>query len=215
MSNDHGRFPPDPPPNSLSGLSLELDLTDDERKRREAPRTPNPAVPMPAPSAPTAAPLPKPVAPHPGGVPQASSYTSDFATDSAEPLGEVVVESEAVKRARELAKQLAEKSAVAGKQVSALGAEMGREIAGHSRALAAKSIGANQPKVIRLEDPSTWLKPMMGPLIALAAAMFLSIIAVIVQKVTDSQFSLSFISVPLLLGAIGFGVVRWIKLQQD
>lgn len=167
---------------------------------------------MPGPTAPSPS---QPRQTNPGGVPSAASYLSEHAATSAEPLGEVVEESEAAKRARELAKQLAERSAVAGKQVAALGAEMGREIAGQSRALAAKSIGANQPKVIRLEDPSTWLKPMMGPLIALAAAMFLSIIVVVVQKVTDSQFSVSFISVPLLLGAIGFGVVRWIKLQQD
>ncbi len=106
-----------------------------------------------------------------------------------------------------------------GKVVAEQARDVAIQVAGHARSaainVAKQSIGGEEPKkVIRIEDPSTWVKPMRGPLIALAAAVGISILAVIVGKATGTKLSVGWISGPLLLGAIVFAVIRWIRLQE-
>ena len=56
---------------------------------------------------------------------------------------------------------------------------------------------------------------MRGPLIAFGAAIVITIIAVIGNSATGSNFPVRWISLPLLLAAVGFIVYRWIKLQKE
>ncbi|MFO0612491.1 MAG: hypothetical protein U0414_07890 [Polyangiaceae bacterium] len=92
--------------------------------------------------------------------------------------------------------------------------EVGREVAGKTRdltvAAALRSVGHNQEKSIRLEDPSTWVKPMLGPIVSLGVAIVFTIIAMVA-----GVSWLRYIAIACVLGAIGFGVVRWFKLQAD
>ncbi len=119
------------------------------------------------------------------------------------------------KRFSEVARDAAER----GKIVAEKTREMALNVAGMTRDAArnaaVQSIGGAAPqKVIRIEDPSTWLKPMRGPLIALGLAVLVSFLAVIVGKATGTKLSVSWISGLLLLGAIIFAVIRWIRLQE-
>lgn len=92
--------------------------------------------------------------------------------------------------------------------------EVSREVAGKTRdaavAAALHSIGHNQEKSIRIEDPSTWLKPMLGPIVALGLAIVITIVAI-----AGGIAWLRYVAIACVLGAIGFGVARWFKLQAD
>ena len=86
--------------------------------------------------------------------------------------------------------------------------------AGAARGLAMRAVEVDhQP--IQLDDPSTWIRPMRGPLIVFGAAIAITIAAVVVNSVTSSNFPVRWISLPLMLGAIGFVVYRWIKIQKE
>jgi hypothetical protein len=111
----------------------------------------------------------------------------------------------------------------AARKAAVVGRELGREVAAQTKVVAGKtkeaavaaaiaSIGGAEPKkVIRIEDPNTWLKPMMGPLVAFGLAIVLTLIAV----VAGGSGILRTISILLLLGSIVFGVIRWIRLQSE
>ncbi len=93
-------------------------------------------------------------------------------------------------------------------------------VAASSAASAAKNMAVRAFEVntlpkIQIDQPATWLRPMRGPIIALCAAVGITIIAVIVNKATASNFKVSWISLPLMLGAIGFAVFRWVKLTSQ
>lgn len=121
---------------------------------------------------------------------------------------------------RDAAMDAAKIAAEKGKIVAGMTREAASVVADRTRHAAINaavmSIGGAEPeKTIRLEDPSTWLRPMAGPLIALGLAVLLSIIGVIVGRVTGTPLPIGWISGLLLLGAIVFAVVRWIRLQQE
>lgn len=92
--------------------------------------------------------------------------------------------------------------------------EVSREVAGKTRdaavAAALRSVGHNQEKSIRIEDPSTWVKPMLGPIVALGIAIVFAVIAMVAGVPW-----LRYVAIICVLGAIGFGVARWFKLQAD
>lgn len=89
----------------------------------------------------------------------------------------------------------------------------GDEVKRFARNVAVASIGGKQQRVIKLEDPSTWLRPMAGPLAAFGLSLLFAIVSVILTRDSDSDVNLSWVYVPLLLGSIVFGVIRWIRLQ--
>jgi serine/threonine-protein kinase len=86
--------------------------------------------------------------------------------------------------------------------------------AGAARDVATRAIAVDK-QPIRLDDPSTWVRPMRGPLIAFGAAVLITIVAVVGNSATGSNFPVRYISLPLLLAAVGFIVFRWIKLQKE
>lgn len=102
----------------------------------------------------------------------------------------------AARRAGEVSREVAGKVAGATKDVAV--------------AAALRSVGHNEEKSIRIEDPSTWLKPMLGPIVALGVAIVFTVIAMVA-----GVSWLRYVAIVCVLGAIGFGVVRWIKLQAD
>lgn len=89
----------------------------------------------------------------------------------------------------------------------------GDEVKRFARHIAVASIGGKQQRVIKLEDPSTWLRPMAGPLVAFGLAVTVAVVSVALTRGSDSDVNLSWLYVPLLLGSIIFGVIRWIRLQ--
>ncbi|MFO0549651.1 MAG: serine/threonine-protein kinase [Polyangiaceae bacterium] len=102
-------------------------------------------------------------------------------------------------------------------QKAAAVAQQAATVAASTAATAAKKVATKALEVdeshrIHLEDPSTWVKPMMGPIVAMCAAIFISVVAVIVNKITKSDVKVMWISLPLMLAAIGFAVYRWIKI---
>lgn len=141
-------------------------------------------------------------------IPAAPSSHPGFAPASDPGLGEEPAPSQraplvtreqlqgAAKRAGEVSREVAGKVAGATKDVAV--------------AAALRSVGHNEEKSIRIEDPSTWLKPMLGPIIALGVAIVFTIVAMVA-----GVSWLRYIAIVFVLAAIGFGVVRWIKLQAD
>jgi hypothetical protein len=89
----------------------------------------------------------------------------------------------------------------------------GDEVKRFARNVAVASIGGKQKRVIKLEDPSTWLRPMAGPLAAFGLALLVAVVSVMLTRDSDSDVNLSWVYVPLLIGSILFGVSRWIRLQ--
>ncbi len=108
---------------------------------------------------------------------------------------------ERLQKAAAVAGGVAAKAAVAGAAAAASTA----------KSLARKAVEVDKTEV-RLDDPSTWIKPMRGPMIAMAAAIVLSVGVVVASKMTGSRYSLSWLSLPLFFGALGFAVYRWIKI---
>ena len=122
-----------------------------------------------------------------------------------EELGEV-----AGPAARERLQQAAQKAgAVAAKAASTAAVAA----ASTAKTLAKKAVEVDASQV-RFDAPSTWVRPMLGPIIALALAILVTVGVVIANKATGSSMSVSYISLPLLFGAIGFGVYRWMKIQR-
>jgi eukaryotic-like serine/threonine-protein kinase len=195
--------PPAPPPPTLqAGDGLDVldpsafDLVDDPA--RPGPSASGPAVPPPAPSYPGMAhpghaqgqPIPAP----PGSFPGAEAHPD---------LGHAASPGarERLQKAAAVAGGVAAKAAVAGAAAAASTA----------KSLARKAVEVDKAQV-RLDDPSTWIKPMRGPMIAMAAAIVLSVGVVVASKLTGSRYSLSWLSLPLFFGALGFAVYRWIKI---
>ncbi len=112
--------------------------------------------------------------------------------------------------ARERVQQAASKAgAVAAKAASTAAVAA----ASTAKTLAKKAVEVD-PSTVRLDDPSTWIKPMRGPIIAMSLALVITIGVVVANKVTRSSSSASWISLPLLLGSIGFAVYRWLKITR-
>jgi hypothetical protein len=88
------------------------------------------------------------------------------------------------------------------------------QAAGAARDLAKRAVEVDR-QPIRLDDPSTWIRPMRGPLIVFGAAIVITIVAVIANSATGSNFPIRWISLPLMLAAIGFVVYRWIMIQKE
>jgi hypothetical protein len=84
-----------------------------------------------------------------------------------------------------------------------------------AKSLVTKAIAVDQRQRIALDDPSTWLSPMRGPLIAMALAVVITIVAVLANKFAGLQVSVTWVSGPLFVAAIGFAVYRWIMIQKQ
>ena len=105
--------------------------------------------------------------------------------------------------------EAAKKAAVIGREVAAQAQVVAGKTRDAAMAAAIASIGGAEPrKIIRIEDPSTWLKPMLWPIVAFGLALLLTFVGVLA-----GVSSMRWISILLLLGAVAFAVVRWIRLQ--
>ncbi|MBL9027240.1 MAG: serine/threonine protein kinase [Myxococcales bacterium] len=154
----------------------------------------------------------RPAAPAGAAVPPPPSSNASFVPSAAaapqepEELGQL-----AGPAARERLQQAAQKAgAVAAKAASTAAVAA----ASTAKTLAKKAVEVDASQV-RFDDPSTWIRPMRGPIIAMALAIAITIGVVIANKTTGSSTNVSYISLPLLLGAIGFGVYRWMKIQKS
>jgi len=163
---------------------------------------------------PPIAPSSSPGRPTPGhggpAVPQAPSSYSGFAPSSDPGLrieGEAPQSQRAPIVTREQIQDAARRAGEVSREVAGKVADKTREVA---VAAAFRSIGHNQEKSIRIEDPSTWIKPMLGPIVALAIAIVITIVAI-----AGAIAWLRYVAIVCVLGAIGFGVARWFKLQAD
>jgi len=200
---------PSQPPGPIDfGGSIDLDV----------PGRPGPVGPPPAPVAlgahPPKAGAPPPPASYRGAPPPVAGQPAPEAYPGASAAPVVALDLNEPAAPSPAALQLQE----AGRKAALIG----REVAAQTRVAAAKtrdvamaaaiaSIGGAEPKkVIRLEDPSTWLKPMLGPIIAFGAALLLTFVGILAGVP-----GMRWISLVVLLGAIGFGVVRWTRLQSD
>jgi len=116
---------------------------------------------------------------------------------------------QAVPATKERLQAAANKAGQVASQVAALAAGSAANAAKNiaTRALAVESL----PK-IQIDEPSTWIRPMRGPLIALGASIAITVFAVIFSKMTASHFKVSWVSLPLLITSIAFAVYRWVKL---
>ena len=222
------------------GMAFELDEPEAVRPKKPA----APAAPPQGAPAPTPAPGAPPPAKAPAAKPAAGAQRSPFERAPAGQTPKEAAESTGLPNhytgdridlgipahdddqagppinLRDAAMDAARIAAEKGKLVAGMTREAASVVADRTRSVAihaaVMSIGGAAPeKVIRLEDPSTWLKPMRGPLIALGLAVLLSFVGVIVGRVTGSPLPIGWISGLLLLGAIVFAVVRWLRLQQE
>jgi serine/threonine protein kinase len=109
-------------------------------------------------------------------------------------------------RAREIA-AVAAAAAARTAEAAARGAVSG------ARVLATKALEV-APHEIRFDEPSTWIKPMLAPIVMMVLAILSTIVVVIVNKVTRSNTQVTWLSLTLMLASIGFGVYRWLKLTR-
>jgi serine/threonine protein kinase len=87
--------------------------------------------------------------------------------------------------------------------------------AASAKAIAVKALEVDERHRIQLDQPATWIKPMLGPIIAMIAALLISVIAVVVNKMSGSNVSVVWISLPLMVASIGFAVFRWMKITKE
>jgi hypothetical protein len=196
----------DPPGPIDFGGSIDLDV----------PSRPGPAGPPPVPIAlgiRPVAPAPPPPQSNRGGPPPvgAPPAAEAYPGATAPPVVSLDLSAPEPSPVNQQLQEAARKAAVIGREVAAqtrVAAAKTRDVA---MAAAIATIGGSQPKkLIRLEDPSTWLKPMLGPIIAFGVAVLLTFIGVLAGVP-----GMRWISLVILLGAVGFGVVRWMRLQSD
>lgn len=192
------------PPNAGFGASLDLAA----EPERPAPRPMPPMAPLSNPGmGPHSVPTPQGSQPHWAPPPQ-DSYPGQMMPEgppSQSALATPVPTKERLQAAASKAGQVATQVAT---------------VAAVSAAHAAKSIATRALEVdkrhrISLEQPSTWIKPMMGPILAMAAALLVSVVAVIVNKAMGSNVRVMWISLPLMLAAIGFAIYRWMKITKE
>jgi drug/metabolite transporter (DMT)-like permease len=106
-------------------------------------------------------------------------------------------------------------------QVAAAKASKAAAVAAVGAASAAKHVATKALEVderhrIVLEDPSTWWRPMLGPIVGLVAAVLVTLGAVIsnrLSKGTD-KISVTWVSLVLFSAAIAFAVYRWKKITE-
>lgn len=181
------------------------------------PERPPPSMPRPAPAMPASGqPGPMPMGPPPAGampmgpmgqmpmgqMPMAAPFGAP--DDAGAPAPPSVATKEKLQAAAVKAGQVATQVATVAASSAASAAKL----------VATKALEVDQRHEIRLDEPSTWVKPMMGPIVAMALALVVSIGAVIVNKVTNSNVSVVWISLPLMLAAIAFAIYRWNKITK-
>lgn len=127
---------------------------------------------------------------------------------SGEPQDGVVVGPAARERLQAAASKAGQVATQVATVAAASAASAAKNIA--TRALAVDAL----PK-IQIDQPSTWIRPMRGPLIAMGAAVLISVFAVVLSKITASHFKVSWVSLPLLLASIAFAAYRWVKLTRE
>jgi serine/threonine protein kinase len=178
------------PEGGLAGLELAEEPARPER--------PAPATPPSKPSATGVGPIP--------GLDQLGALGGDTSD-----LGEVVPPAPPSQRER--------LQAVA--QVAAAKASKAATVAASTAASAAKQVATKALEVderhrIVLEDPSTWWRPMLGPIVGIAAAMLVTLGAVIANRFSKGtdKISVTWVSLVLFTAAIGFAVYRWRKITE-
>lgn len=183
--------PPSAPPPGLAGS--ELDLAEEMPPRSQRVPEGQGALPQPLP--------PQPSYP---GMMQAPGASGQFPATPGEAGPASAQTREKLQAVAAKAGQVATVAAKQTAQVAAMAA----------KTIATKALEVDRRHEIRLDDPSTWIKPMLGPIIAMAAAVVISIGAVIMNKVSGSNSSVVAISLPLMIASIGFAVYRYIKLTR-
>lgn len=86
--------------------------------------------------------------------------------------------------------------------------------AGAARHLAGKALEVDHSHEIRFDEPSTWLKPMLPPIIIMAVALLSTVVVVIVNRSAGTTIGVTWFALPLMLVSIAFGVYRWMKLTR-
>jgi hypothetical protein len=112
----------------------------------------------------------------------------------------------------------------AAAQVAAAKASQAAQIAAAKASSAAKHVATKALEVderhrIVLEDPSTWWRPMLGPIVGIAASLLLSVVAVVANNVSSrsgntNPLDLRLPSLLIFFVAVAFAVYRWKKLQE-
>jgi eukaryotic-like serine/threonine-protein kinase len=196
-----------PPPGlDTSGMdfsagALSFDIADGPSHQPAAPKAATP--PLAASGLPLAG-------PPQGGPPSHGAPVSHGAHAFGPPFGpapeQAAPPSQASARAREVA-AVAAAAAARTAEAAARGAVSGAKV------LATKALEV-APHEIRFDEPSTWIKPMLAPIVMMVLAILSTIVVVIVNKVTGSNIQVTWLSLTLMLAAIGFGVYRWLKLTR-
>lgn len=193
-------MPPSEPPSGLGGS--ELDLAEDMSPKSQRLPDPAGALPQPLPPQPS----------YPGMMQGAGSGASG--QFPAMPGAPGSTPGDAPPNSVQTREKLQAVAAKAG-QVATVAAKQTAQVAAMAaKTIATKALEVDRRHEIRLDDPSTWIKPMLGPIIAMAAAIVISIGAVVMNKVSGSNSSVVAISLPLMVAAIGFAVYRYIKLTR-
>lgn len=202
-----GFAPPSKSEPPATGFGASLDLA--AEPERPAPRPMPPMPPLSNPGlGPASVPTPASSQPHAWAPPAQESYPGQAVPEgpaSQSALATPIPTKERLQAAASKAGQVATQVAT----VAAVSA------AHAAKSIATKALEVDQRHRISLEQPSTWIKPMMGPIIALVAALLVSVVAVIVNKAMGSNVSVTWISLPLLLAAIGFAIYRWMKITKE
>ncbi len=152
----------------------------------------------------------------PAGPPQATMAASAYLS----PPGYGPQEVPSAPASSQTRDRLQQAAARAGAVASKAGAVAGKAavIAAGAAASSAKSLAIKAVTVerveVRLDQPSTWVKPMRGPLVAMLLSFLIAVVAVIASKATGSTYKVGYVTMPLLFGSIGFAVYRFLKLQQ-
>ena len=166
---------------------------------------PEKEAPHPAASHPAGAP---PTASYPGGAPSHPSQHAMAGPPStpglAPPISDMgIPPPPASARAAEIAANAARNAGVAAQRA-----------AGAARSLAGKALEVDHSHEIRFDEPSTWLKPMLPPIIIMIVALLSTVVVVIVNRSFGTTIGASWFALPLMLVSVAFGVYRWLKLTR-
>jgi hypothetical protein len=143
--------------------------------------------------------------PGPMGMPPPPPSGAGYAT---EPQDGVVVGPAAKERLHAAATK-------AGQVASQVASVAATSAAAAAKNIATRALAVDALPKIQIDQPSTWVRPMRGPLIAMGAAVLISVFAVIFSKATASHFKVSWVSLPLLIASIAFAGYRWVKLTRE
>ncbi len=189
--------------NAPADFSAGIDLAD-ARPARPAPSGPGMSSPGLTPPGLGVPPGPMAMPQGPAAMPQGS-----MAPPSAPGFGQEAQEGVAVGPA---AKERLQAAASKAGQVASVAAT---SAAAAAKNIATRALAVDALPKIQIDQPSTWIRPMRAPLIAMGAAVLITVFAVIFSKATASHFKVSWVSLPLLVASIAFAGYRWVKLTRE